>query len=254
MIDLRELIAGLTRLMLASDFPDANVIAGTLQLDMSRANVVTMKSGDLLIGEVALDDGAAGADVIAMPPPRREFIVLFRRPDLPYRAIEGKIFGQRQRVQQSKVSDGFAVVFLVEGFEFAITASSPDGAVEALFCRVDPGKEASADTTAGNVNESGGRLAPDADGPPLISGKTALAIAKLVLAESLDAKAFERLAPLQVEDDADVWAISGGPISRKTTRGAAKAPPAVHMRIAKSDGAIVLTTLAQGSVRRRGRP
>jgi hypothetical protein len=132
MIDLRKLIAGLTRLVLAPDFPDANVIAEALRLDMSGANVATMKSGDLLIREVALEEGAVGADVIAMPPPRREFIVMFRRANLPYRAIGGEIFGRGQPIQKSRVGDGFAVVFQVDAFEFAITASSPDGAVEAL--------------------------------------------------------------------------------------------------------------------------
>jgi hypothetical protein len=57
-----------------------------------------------------------------------------------YRDIEHEVFGDDQRIQKSKYSEGFFVVFHVDGLECALTADSQDAFVDAILCRPAPGQ------------------------------------------------------------------------------------------------------------------
>jgi hypothetical protein len=133
MVDLRKTIAGMARVTPAVDFPDAGAIAEALHLDINRATLTTMKGGNLIIRNAMLD--GVEIEIVAAISPRREFYLSFRNAHLRYRDIEDEVFGDDQRIQQSKFSEGFAVVFQADGLECAITADSPDAFVDAIFCR-----------------------------------------------------------------------------------------------------------------------
>jgi hypothetical protein len=68
-----------------------------------------------------------------------------------YRDIEHEVFGDDQRIQKSKYSEGFFVVFHVDGLECALTADSQDAFVDAILCRPAPRAKRSIDTKMGSV-------------------------------------------------------------------------------------------------------
>jgi hypothetical protein len=140
MVDLRELIARMAYATLAPEFAEASALIEALDLEMTYASIAPMKRGNLIIRGATLNDGTA-VHVIAAVSPTRELVVLLQDSRPPYRTIEGEAFGSRQRIQKSRVSDGFAVVFHIDGLEFALTADSPDDVVSAVLCNLpDPNR------------------------------------------------------------------------------------------------------------------
>ncbi len=135
MIDLRKILDGLARGFSAVDYPNSTTIAEALNLDMSYATVATMRSGHVLIRDAVLPGGSSNVDLVACVGPRPELLILLHGSGPPYRDVEGETFGEDQRIQKSRFSDGFAIVFRANGLSYALTASSPDSLVEAAFCR-----------------------------------------------------------------------------------------------------------------------
>jgi hypothetical protein len=134
MIDLRDTINNLARGFLATNYPEATTIAEALSLDMSHATVATMRSGHVMIRDAALPGALSNVDLVASVGPRAELLVLLHGSGPSYRDIEGETFGEDQKIQKSRLSEGFAVVFRANGLSYALTASSPDSLVEAIFC------------------------------------------------------------------------------------------------------------------------
>jgi hypothetical protein len=133
MIDLRKAIAGIVRVMLAADFPEAGSIAKALHLDMAHAVLSTMKGGNLIIRDATLD--GVEVYIIAAITPRRDFYLFLRDAKIRYRDIEDEVFGDDQRINKSRYSEGFAVVFHIDGLECALTPDSQDAVVDAILCR-----------------------------------------------------------------------------------------------------------------------
>jgi hypothetical protein len=117
----------------AADYPNAAPIAEALRLEMTYASIARMKHGDVLIRGAMLAEGGA-VNVVAGVSRRRQLFLSFDDSRLPYRAIEGQVFGAGQRIQPSRFSEGFAVVFVLDGLAFAIIADSPDDVISAIFC------------------------------------------------------------------------------------------------------------------------
>jgi len=134
MIDLRETISNLARGFLAADYPNSATIAEALSLDMSHATVVTMRSGHIMIREAILPGGSSHVDLVASVGARPELLILLHGSGPFYRDIERETFGEDQKIQKSRFSEGFSVVFRANGLSYALTASSPDNLVEAIFC------------------------------------------------------------------------------------------------------------------------
>ena len=223
MIDLRNIIDAMARVTPADDYPDADALAAALGLDMTYASLATMKQGNLLVRGARLLEGGP-VHIVAALSPRRELFLSFEDSGLPYREIAGATFGAEQRLQQSRFSEGFAIVFHIDGLEFVITTDSPDSKVGAIFCIArDPGAATTERASAAR------NLTSDARRAPLVSRETALAIARLVLAALLGAEDLARRAPLLIVDGGDVWTI----------RAADEQEDAALMTIAKRDGAIV---------------
>ena len=247
MIDLRKIIAGLARATPGADFPNANAIAAALGLEMAYATVANMRGGNLLIRGALLDDGT-GIYVAAMLSPRRELFLSFDDSRLPYRAIEGEVFGDGQHIQKSRASEGFAVVFQCAGLEFAITADSPDDTVDAIFCRTPVPPRRAPDRPSEQPECEPGKhdsrwdlsmAAHAARNRSLVSRETALELARRVFCDFLGARKDELQEPLLIEDAADVWKIRGDRAWRDFIPGAEAGRLAVQMKIAKIDGAIL---------------
>jgi hypothetical protein len=247
MIDLRKIIAEAAQVTPGAEFPNANAVAEALGLEMAYASVANMKGGNLIIRGATLDDGT-GIYVVAALSPRRELFLSFEDSRLPYRAIEGEMFGDDQHIQKSRASEGFAVVFHRDGLEFAITADSPDDVVDAIFCRTPEIHRRAPDRLPEQSVRENAR--PDsrrdptmvvhaALNKPLISPETALEIARRVFSDFLGAKAGELREPLLVEDGVDVWKIRGDRAWEGFIPGSPVGRLAVQMKIAKIDGAIV---------------
>jgi hypothetical protein len=134
MIDVREVIENLARAASIENFPDANTLVGALGLDTRGAAIANTKRGDLIISNAALDSSALKVGVVATLAPIRKLMLLFDDPRPSYKNIEGMAFGANQRLQQSRLSSGFAVLFQANHFDFAITASAPDGVLETISC------------------------------------------------------------------------------------------------------------------------
>jgi hypothetical protein len=255
MIDLRKMIAGMARVTPAADFPDAHVIAEALGLEMTYATTAKMKHGDLVLRGATLDNGAIDVRVLGALSPKRELFLTFEHSRLAYRDIEGETFGKDQRIQKSRFGEGLGVVFYIDDLEFAITASSPDGVVEAIFCtalhpdRPPPKRPSEQPELESATRDSRWDASMDAQavsGKPLISSETALGIARLVLSDFFGAQALESREPLRIEDGADVWKIFDDRPRWNSIRGGAAPPRPAQMKIAKIDGAIVSFVPDQG--------
>ncbi|WP_158812518.1 hypothetical protein [Methylocapsa sp. S129] len=247
MIDIRQIIAGLARVTPAVDFPNANAIAAALSLEMAYASVANMKGGNLIVRGALLDDGT-GIQIIAALSPRRELFLSFEDSRLPYRDIEGEVFGDDQHIQKSRASEGFAIVFYRDGLEFAITADSPDDVVDAIFCRTpnprrQPHNQLSEQPARGTDKHDSrwdaSMVVHAARNRPLISRETALEVARRVFCDFLGTKRDELQEPLLIEEDADVWKIRGDRAWREFIPGVTVSRLAVQMKIAKIDGAIL---------------
>ena len=132
MINIGQLISGLTHLIGESEFPDAAILAAALGLDISQAAITKTKQGNLGINGARLN--GSGVGIACGLVPRREIWILFDNSSTPYRAVRDETFGANQRIEQSKVGTGFGVVFEIGGLVCGYTADSPDADVDAIFC------------------------------------------------------------------------------------------------------------------------
>jgi hypothetical protein len=131
MIDISRLIVGLTQAFRSADFPNAETIAGFLDLNLSSARITRTERGPFGIHHALLaPDVEVG--VIGALSPRRQLVLIFVDSQIPYREFAGAVFGANQRIQYSKFSQGFAVLFDVDELCGILTASGPDGVVETL--------------------------------------------------------------------------------------------------------------------------
>ncbi|MGP0057849.1 MAG: hypothetical protein ACLPID_00970 [Beijerinckiaceae bacterium] len=134
MIDIRHLLAGLMRALRSADFPDANTLAAVLDLNISQARITKTKQGNMGINGARLNGSAVEVGITCGITPRREIWLLFDNSSTPYRDVKDEIFGANQRVQPSKRSAGFGVLFEIDGLICGFTVSSSDGDVDSLFC------------------------------------------------------------------------------------------------------------------------
>jgi hypothetical protein len=134
MIDIRRLLSGLTQAIRGADFPNATTLAPSLGLDLSGAKISQTKSKLMAINGARLNSSGVGINIACGIVPRREIWLLIENSSTPYRDVKDKIFGANQRIQPSKITGGFAVLFEIDGLNCGYTASSPDSDVDALFC------------------------------------------------------------------------------------------------------------------------
>lgn len=133
MIDISNLITGLTRAIREPNFPNASSIASLLNLDISHASVTKTRRGNLGINGARLN-GTVEAGVAGGVTPRRELNLIFLDSQVPYAPFNKTVFGDHQRIQDSKFGPGLALLFEVNGLQCGLTASAPDGVVQCLFC------------------------------------------------------------------------------------------------------------------------
>lgn len=135
MLDIRRLLYGLTQTIGRADFPDAAALAAALNVDLSHARVTKTKKGNLAIQDAHLNDGGLTLDIACGVAPPHDIWLLIKDSALPYRNIKDEIFGADQRIQGSKFSTGFGVIFEIDGWTCGFTAPSPEGDVDSLFCQ-----------------------------------------------------------------------------------------------------------------------
>jgi hypothetical protein len=134
MIDIRQLLSGLARVLRSADFPDAASIASALDLDISTARITKTKLGSMGINGAHLDGSGVEIGIACGITPQREIWLLMENSSTPYRDVKDEIFGADQRIVPSKHGAGFGVLFEINGLTCGYTASSPDGDVDSLFC------------------------------------------------------------------------------------------------------------------------
>lgn len=133
-INIRQLLSGLTRVLGSADFPDAAGIASVLDLDISRARITKTKLGNMGINGAYLEGSGVEVGIGCGITPRREIWLLIENSSMPYRDVKDEVLGKDQRIVPSKRGAGFGVLFEVNGLTCGYTASSPDGDVDSLFC------------------------------------------------------------------------------------------------------------------------
>src|SRR5579872_914127 len=133
MIDIPGLINGLACALREPNFPDTSSIVSLLNLDMSHATVTKTQRGNLGINGAHLN-GPVEVGVAAGVTPRRELNLVLLDSQVPYPQFQENVFGERQRIQNSKFGPGLALLFEVDGLKCGLTASAPDGVVQCLFC------------------------------------------------------------------------------------------------------------------------
>jgi hypothetical protein len=116
MIDIRELLTGLTRVIGGADFPDISHLAFVLDLDISQARIAKTKQGSLGINGARLSPGAVEICIACGIAPWREIWLLFDNPSTPYEDVKDAIFGAHQRIKPSKRSAGFGFLFEIDGW------------------------------------------------------------------------------------------------------------------------------------------
>jgi hypothetical protein len=134
MINVRQLLTGLTLLINRDDFPDVTSLAVELAVSVSEAQISRTKSGNMIIMGARLSDYGTPINVVCGIKPWREIWLLFTDPVVPYKDVQAEIYGANQRVVPSKFGAGFGVLFEIDGWNCGYTVSSPTGNIEALFC------------------------------------------------------------------------------------------------------------------------
>jgi len=131
-IDIRRLLSGLTR-AIRTEVPDAAVLASALDLNLSQARIVKTKSV-MAVHDARFNHTDVALDAVWGFAPHRQIWLLTRNLSLPYREVRDEVFGSNQRIQPSRHSAGFAVLFEIDGWTCGYTADSPDADVNAVFC------------------------------------------------------------------------------------------------------------------------
>ncbi len=134
MINIHQLLVGLTQVIGKVDFPDAASLATALDLDISQASVTETKLRTMCINTARLNSSATEVGIACGVTPRREIWLIFVNPSIHYRDLKDEVFGANQRIQPSKLRKGLGVLFELDGWTCGLTASSPDGVLQSLFC------------------------------------------------------------------------------------------------------------------------
>jgi hypothetical protein len=134
MINIRQLLVGLTQAIRGADFPNAATLATALDLDLSDARISQTKSKLMLVRDARLKGSGAGVNIACGLTPRREIWLIIENSSTPHRDVKDETFGANQRVIPSKRGAGFGVLFEIDGLTCGYTASSTDSDVDALFC------------------------------------------------------------------------------------------------------------------------
>lgn len=132
LIDIRRLLSGLTQ-AIGIEVPDAAVLASALDLDLSQARITKTKSV-MAVHEARFNHADVAVDAVWGFAPHREIWLLIPNSSLPYQDVKDEVFGSNQRIQPSRHSAGFAVLFEIDGWTCGYTADLPDADVSAIFC------------------------------------------------------------------------------------------------------------------------
>lgn len=134
MVDIHQLIMGLTKAIRSAAFPDATDLAQALHLDMEKAEISKIRSDTIIIRGARLGDSSMVADVVCAIAPWREIWLIFKNSLISYLDVKDETFGVDQEIKRSKLSAGFGVVFKIDGLTCGYTVSSPEGNVDSVFC------------------------------------------------------------------------------------------------------------------------
>jgi hypothetical protein len=134
MIDIHQLLHGLTRDFPSADFPDATSLAAALDLDLSKATITKTKKKTMCISGARLNGSGIEVGLVCGVTPLHAIWLLLLNAGIPYRDVKDETFGANQRIKQSKVSSGFAVLFDKDGLCCGFTVDPPSGDVNRLFC------------------------------------------------------------------------------------------------------------------------
>ncbi|HLH11863.1 MAG TPA: hypothetical protein VKV77_08295 [Methylovirgula sp.] len=132
MIDIRKLLDKVIQAFRSPDFLNVWALAASLDLDLSRARIKGMKSGDIVIDGAYLRADAIIA--VHRTTIRRGLWLIFKGSTISYQDVKDEIFGDNQRIQPSRAGTGFGVLFEIDGLTCGYTAPSQDGDVDAIFC------------------------------------------------------------------------------------------------------------------------
>ena len=134
MINIHQLLTGLTRAIGDADFPDAANLATVLDLDISKA-VITKTETDTVAIYGARLNRDVDVGLVCGVTPRRSIWLVFSASSLSYGGLEGEAFGKNQRIEVSKFNDGLAVLFEMDGWICGLTASLPRRRCFASFAK-----------------------------------------------------------------------------------------------------------------------
>jgi hypothetical protein len=134
LIDFHQLFTNLVSVVQSAHVRDVDTIADRLSLDVSKAKISKTKHGLTTIYGAQLGASLTEIDLLVSVTPRRELWLLFPNSRIPYEDVRDKTFGINQRIEQSKFSEGFAILFPMNGFICGLTAPGPNGFVGSVFC------------------------------------------------------------------------------------------------------------------------
>lgn len=134
MIDIHQLLHGLTQDFGSADFPDATSLAAALDLDLSRATITKTRKKTMCISGARLNGSGVEVGLVCGVAPLHAIWLLLLNAGIPYWDVKDETFGDNQRVEQSKVSAGFAVLFDKDGLRCGFTVDTPSGDVNKIFC------------------------------------------------------------------------------------------------------------------------
>jgi hypothetical protein len=138
MVEISRILAGMATAIQSQKFPAGSEIASALELDLSGASITTTQNGLVSILGAHLPASTTEIGVVGASTPRKTLDFVFLRSAIPVGPYIDAPLGAGQHVQPSKHGNGLTIAFSIDGFDCGITASSPDGVVETLFCAADP--------------------------------------------------------------------------------------------------------------------
>jgi hypothetical protein len=133
MADLRDIIVGLMRVM-RSDAPlTETLVAETLNLDITQATSTQAKNVTAITGALMKSPSSKVGLAFGLSEPKSIHLIPENKVPIDGLSKEA-LLGSTPRIEESRMSKGYALIFDYEDLSAGVTVSGIDGSIETFFC------------------------------------------------------------------------------------------------------------------------
>lgn len=133
MADLRNIIVDLIRLMRSNAPLTETMVAETLNLDITQATSTHAKNATAMTGAMMKSPSNKVGLALGLSEPKSINLILENKVPIDGLSKEA-LLGSTPRIEESRMSKGYAVIFDYEDLSAGVTVSGVDGSIETFFC------------------------------------------------------------------------------------------------------------------------